>query len=82
MDSAHLVSPGGRVYSAGALVDPLFRSLPGGKPVAAAARSMPVITERVYRLVARHRTRLGRLLGADACSVDPSRVDPPSPADR
>ncbi|MGZ6546098.1 MAG: thiol-disulfide oxidoreductase DCC family protein [Actinomycetota bacterium] len=81
MGSAHLVSPNGHIYSAGALVDPLFRSLRGGKPIAAVARSMPSTTERVYRLVARNRTRLGRVLGADACRVDPSRVDPASPTD-
>jgi predicted DCC family thiol-disulfide oxidoreductase YuxK len=71
MDSAHLVSAEGRVYSAGALVDPLLRLLTGGRPFAVIAGALPGTTERAYRLVARNRHRLGRLLGTSACAVDP-----------
>jgi predicted DCC family thiol-disulfide oxidoreductase YuxK len=71
MDSAHLVSAEGRIYSAGALVDPLLRLLSGGRPLAAIAGVMPGTTERAYRLVARNRHRLGRLLGTSMCAVDP-----------
>jgi predicted DCC family thiol-disulfide oxidoreductase YuxK len=71
MDSAHLVSAEGRVHSAGALVDPLLRLLDGGRPLAALAGALPRTTERVYRLVARNRHRLGRLLGTTTCAVDP-----------
>ena len=68
MATAHIVLPNGRVYSGGAIADPLFRSLPGGRPLAALARAMPSATGRAYRLVARNRERLGRRLGVDACS--------------
>jgi predicted DCC family thiol-disulfide oxidoreductase YuxK len=71
LDSAHLVTFDGKIHSAGALVDPLLRTLPGGAALAAVARSMPKATDRMYRLVARNRTRIGGWLGADACRVDP-----------
>lgn len=76
MRSAHLVSAEGRVYSAGALVDPLLRRLPGGGPFATVARMLPGTTERVYGLVARNRRRLGRMLGTTACTVDPGGGQP------
>lgn len=71
MDSWHLVTPDGRVRSAGAAAPPLLRVLPGGRPLAAVAAALPGVTEGLYRLVARHRDRLGRILGERACSVDP-----------
>ena len=71
MASWHLVMDDGRSYSAGAAVAPLLRLLPGGKPLAAIARTFPRATERGYRLVARNRDRLGRWLGAETCAVDP-----------
>lgn len=70
--SWHLVVPDGRVYSAGAAVAPLARRLPLGWPLAAVAAAYPRATERLYRALARHRGRLGALLGAAACDVDPS----------
>jgi predicted DCC family thiol-disulfide oxidoreductase YuxK len=72
MASWHLVGPDGRVRSAGAASAPLFRLLPGGAPLAAFASTFPRTTERAYRWVADHRDWLGRKLGAQACSVDPS----------
>ena len=74
MASWHLVTEDGRVSSAGAAVAPLADLLPLGAPVALVARTLPGTTERVYRWVAEHRDELGRRLGADACSVDPSQV--------
>ena len=73
LDSWHLVLPGGRVRSAGAAVAPLARRLPGGAPIAALAETFPWATDRSYRLVARNRTRLGRVVGTKACAVDPAR---------
>jgi predicted DCC family thiol-disulfide oxidoreductase YuxK len=70
--SWHLRSPSGEVRSAGAAVAPLLRLLRGGRPLAWIAARLPRSTERLYGLVARNRTRLGRLLGAKACDVDPS----------
>ena len=76
MDSWHLVMSDGGVYSAGAAVAPLARLLPGGAPVAALASTFPQSTERLYRWVAAHRHKLGRLIGQRACAVDPRRHRP------
>jgi predicted DCC family thiol-disulfide oxidoreductase YuxK len=73
MASWHLVTAEGRIYSGGAAAAPLFRLLPGGRPFAALFSAFPGVTERTYRLVARNRDRLGRLVGQSACAVDPSR---------
>jgi predicted DCC family thiol-disulfide oxidoreductase YuxK len=72
MASWHLVTPAGMIYSAGDAVAPLMRLIKGGKPVAALAKAAPGSTRAAYRLVARNRTKLGRLLGTKACAVDPS----------
>ena len=72
MASWHLVKPDGTVYSAGAAVAPLLRLLPRGNGVAAVAAAMPPVTGVAYRLIASNRTRLGKLLGSQACDVDPS----------
>jgi len=50
----------------------VLRKLPGGAPVAMFAEAAPGVTDRVYAAVARRRAGLGRLLGRQACSVDPS----------
>jgi len=72
MASWHLVKPDGTVYSAGAAVAPLMRLLPGAKSAAAIAGAMPPVTGIAYRLISRNRTRLGKLIGSQACAVDPS----------
>lgn len=70
LDSWHLVEPSGAVRSAGDAAAPLFDLLPGGQPLAAAARAFPGATERTYRAVADNRDRLARLLRIDAsCQV-------------
>ncbi|HEY3211039.1 MAG TPA: DUF393 domain-containing protein [Actinomycetota bacterium] len=74
LDSWHLVTPDGRIRSAGAAFPPLLRLVPGGRPLAAVASMFPRTTERAYRWVSRHRDWLGRRLGAQACSVDPKSV--------
>ena len=73
MSSWHLVTPDGRIYSAGAAAPPLLRLLPGGKPLAALLAAFPGATDRAYRTVARNRDRFGRLVGQTACEVDPRR---------
>ncbi|MEX2555622.1 MAG: DUF393 domain-containing protein [Actinomycetota bacterium] len=72
MASWHLVGEDGVVRSAGAGVAPLFRLLPGGAPLAVMAGLFPKSTDRIYRLIARNREKLGRILGEQACAVDPS----------
>jgi predicted DCC family thiol-disulfide oxidoreductase YuxK len=74
MASWHLATTDGAVRSGAAAVAPLARMLPGGRPIAYAAELSPGLTRLAYRLVARHRGTLGRLIGAKACSVDPSRI--------
>ena len=73
MGSWHLVTPEGRVYSAGAAAPPLLRLLPGGGPLAGLLALSPSLTEYAYRLVSRNRDFFGRLVGAKACAVDPAR---------
>jgi predicted DCC family thiol-disulfide oxidoreductase YuxK len=74
--SWHLVSDDGRVTSGGAAVPRVFELLPGGRPLAAIADRFPALTERAYRWVADRRERIGRLLGQEACAVDPSAPRP------
>jgi len=70
--SWHLVDEAGVVRSAGAGIAPLFRLLPGGAPFSLLARAFPKSADRLYRVVAGNRDRLGRMLGERACSVDPA----------
>ncbi len=72
ISSWHLVGEDGVVRSGGAAVAPLARLLPGAKPVAILADLFPRNTDRLYRLVARNREKLGRMLGESACAVDPA----------
>jgi predicted DCC family thiol-disulfide oxidoreductase YuxK len=60
LDSWHLVTGDGEVHSAGAGFGPIFRLLPGGKPVAALAERFPAGAERAYFFVADRRSPLGR----------------------
>jgi predicted DCC family thiol-disulfide oxidoreductase YuxK len=75
MASWHLVAPNGRISSGGAAVPQLARLLPAGAPTAALASTFPRTADRAYRWVARHRGRLGRVLGERACAVDPTEQD-------
>ena len=54
----HVVDALGRRWSAGAALPPLLDELPGGAIFAAVCRALPALTERVYQLVARNRSRL------------------------
>jgi predicted DCC family thiol-disulfide oxidoreductase YuxK len=72
MASWHLLTPDGRVRSAGRAVAPLLRLLPGGRPLAVVAESFPRTSDRLYDWVSRHRERLGSLLGAQRCAVQSS----------
>lgn len=78
MASWHIATPEGRVYSAGDAVPQLARLLPAGAPIARLATAFPGVTNRAYRWVAGNRERLGRALGEQACSVDPSRRSSPA----
>ena len=73
MASWHLVGEDGVVRSAGAATGPLFKLLPAGAPLSMIAGAFPKSTDRVYRLVAANRERLGTLLGEQACAVDPTQ---------
>jgi len=72
LDSMHAVTSDGRVWSGGQAVRVILGELPGGSILAPIAAAFPGATESTYRLVARHRERLGRVLGQRACSVDPT----------
>ena len=71
MASWFIVGQDGRVASAGSGVPVLLRLLPFGGLPAFVASLFPQTTERAYWRVARNRDRLGRMLGARACAVDP-----------
>ena len=62
LDSWHVVTEDGRLYSAGAAAPPLARVLPGGRPLAALFAAFPRATEAAYRFIANHRSELARLL--------------------
>jgi predicted DCC family thiol-disulfide oxidoreductase YuxK len=70
--SWHLIAPDGRRWAGGEAVAQLARLLPAGAPIAFLADTFPRTTDRLYRSVARHRGRLGALLGERACAVDPT----------
>lgn len=72
--SWHLITPDDRIWSSGAAVAPMMRRLPGGRTLAAIADTFPGTTEHAYRFVARHRRRLGAILGQQACAVNPGRA--------
>ncbi len=71
LDSAHLVTPGGIVLSAGAAAEHLARLLPGGRVPGDAFKRYPRQTEGAYRWIAANRGRLGRL-GLRAGAIEPS----------
>lgn len=64
--SWHLAEADGIVRSAGAGFSPLFRTLPGGRPIAALAERFPGAADRLYRSVAGNRTFFGRRLSDGA----------------
>lgn len=72
LESWHVRSPGGRIWSGGEAVPVLLRLLPGGKDLASVAARFPRAVDGLYRFVARNRSTLGRLVGAKTCAVDPS----------
>jgi predicted DCC family thiol-disulfide oxidoreductase YuxK len=66
MASWHLVDPEGGLHSGGAAFAPLFRLLPGGSPLSAAASKAPGAVDRGYRWVAGHRSLFGKLVTSGA----------------
>jgi predicted DCC family thiol-disulfide oxidoreductase YuxK len=66
MASWHLVTPDGRVHSAGRGVVPLLRLLPGGGAMARVAVAAWPLTDRAYRFVAVHRSAIDRLISRAA----------------
>ena len=66
MESWHLVTTEGRVESAGDALPALFRLLPGGGPLAAAAERAPGAARTLYRAVADRRSAFGRLVTGGA----------------
>jgi predicted DCC family thiol-disulfide oxidoreductase YuxK len=70
LETAHLVTPGGELLSAGAAAPPLLRLLPGGRPLAFLLDSFPRTTDRAYRFVVDHRSGFARIAGVDSsCEV-------------
>lgn len=67
--SWHLVEPDGALYSGGDAVPRVLRYVRGGRAAGRLAARFPRATSAVYKLVARHRDRLGRVVRADRCRV-------------
>jgi len=72
-ESWHLITRDHRVVSAGSAVPELLGELPGGRPLARVAEALPRLTDRTYRVIARRRAVLGRLLRAERCEVPADR---------
>jgi len=75
MASWHLVGPDGGVTSGGAAFVPLGRLLPGARPFSALAGRFPRAADRAYRLVADHRSGLGRLVTRGAAARARRRIE-------
>ncbi len=73
--SWHLLTPDGRLRSAGAAFGPLLTLLPGGDPLAALAAARPDAAERAYRWIASRRGSLGRLVFASAKRRADERIE-------
>jgi predicted DCC family thiol-disulfide oxidoreductase YuxK len=72
-DASMHASDGKGVVSGGDAIPMILEELPGGRPLAKLAAASPRLTGAAYRMVARHRRRLARVVGERACEVDPSR---------
>lgn len=66
MASWHLISPTGERRSGGAAVPQLLRMLPAGRLPAAGFERFPKLTDRGYRWVAEHRSRLSKWVPSSA----------------
>jgi predicted DCC family thiol-disulfide oxidoreductase YuxK len=64
MASWHLISPSGARQSGGSALPELLALLPGGRIPAAGFERFPELTDRGYRWVADHRSRLSKLVPA------------------
>jgi predicted DCC family thiol-disulfide oxidoreductase YuxK len=64
LDSWHLVTGDGRLYSGGEAIAPLLSLLPGGRPLAALTSRFPRASDRLYRAVANRRAGFGRAVRA------------------
>ena len=62
LESWHLVTPDGRVRSAGEAFPPLFRALAGGAPLAWLCERLPRATGRAYFALTGRRSLFGRWL--------------------
>jgi predicted DCC family thiol-disulfide oxidoreductase YuxK len=68
-ESWHLVQPDGSVHSGGAAIPLLLSHVKGGRAIGRITARFPRGTDAAYRLVARNRDRLGRVVRADRCRV-------------
>lgn len=68
-ESWHVVEPDGSLYSGGDAIPRVLRHVKGGRSLGRLAARFPRATAGAYRLVARNRDRLGRVVSADRCRV-------------
>ncbi|HEX2056982.1 MAG TPA: DUF393 domain-containing protein [Actinomycetota bacterium] len=68
-ESWHLIEPDGALFSGGDAVPRVLRHVRGGRVAGRIADRWPRATSALYRVVARNRDRLGRVVRADRCRV-------------
>ncbi|MDQ3953246.1 MAG: DUF393 domain-containing protein [Actinomycetota bacterium] len=72
-DSWHLVEAGGALFSGGEAIPRVLRHVRGGRFAGRVAARFPRAASALYRVAARHRDKLGRVVRADRCRVPGSR---------
>lgn len=72
-DSWHLVEPDGALFSGGDAIPRVLRHVRGGRFAGRVAARFPRAASALYRLAARHRDKLGRVVRAERCRVPGSR---------
>ncbi|HEX2195634.1 MAG TPA: DUF393 domain-containing protein [Actinomycetota bacterium] len=72
-ESWHLVEADGTLYSGGEALPPVLRHVRGGRSAGRAAARFPRVASALYRIVARNRDKLGRVVRADRCRVPGTR---------
>lgn len=66
-ESWHLVDADGSLYSGGAALPHVLRHVRGGRVAGRVAARFPRTSSGLYKVVARNRDRLGRVVKADRC---------------
>ena len=72
-ESWHLVEPDGALFSGGDAIPRVLRHVRGGRFAGRVAARFPRAASALYRVAARHRDKLGRVVHADRCRAPGTR---------